>query len=265
MISSIRPHSPSTTTTSSTRIASVKAICMPANTFAEGGLRGEAGDDRDETRRGEQAGPGGARAGKVRSIAAIATTTRSDGHPPDHDDLGADPARVPVVRHSVRYRRRARCPRRRTRARRPARRRADERDQQPVLGMAAPHGAASVDSRSATQTRDDDEHLRPRAGPAATGPARGRSGGRSTSYQGTDDRGEQDGGDGAHRDRDRGREDVAHVGGVGRGDCSQQQHPARVGAWAARRSPFVRFARADAGPARPEPPRTAGGGASLRR
>ncbi len=34
VISSMRPHSPSSTTTSSTRIASVNAICMPAKTLA---------------------------------------------------------------------------------------------------------------------------------------------------------------------------------------------------------------------------------------
>ncbi len=98
MISSIRPHCPSTTTTSSSRIASVNASWIPAKRLASRRLRREAGDHRDQPGRGEHSGTD--RAGLLEGQQRAGHRghhQHQHGDPPREADLGAHPARVAVV------------------------------------------------------------------------------------------------------------------------------------------------------------------------
>ena len=228
VISSIRPHSSATTTTSSTRIASVNASCTPGEHVGQRALRRQAGDDREQARgRQEARAQRPRRRERQQDRRDRAEHQDRDGDAAQHLDLGADPARVPVVGDVDPVPLEGGVLQHEGEAADQPGHRDDERDQQDVLDGPRPVGRVGAQPQR-DPDRDDEQDRAHRLARAA-GEVGGDGGAarEPSHHHGEEGRGEE-GDDDGDEERQRRDDEALDTVGHGRLDSAGQEVGAHV-------------------------------------
>ena len=228
VISSIRPHSSATTTTSSTRIASVNASCSPANTLARELCAARPATIEMRPADARRLAPSARADGNVSRIAAIAQSTRIATVMRRSTWTWVRTRRAcRLSATSIRYRCRAASSS--TKARLPIEPRHgdDERDQQDVLDGPRPVGRVGAQA----QRDPDRDHEQDRAHGLARAAGQvggdGRAAREASHHHGEEGRGEEGDDDGGE-ERQRRDDEALDTVGHGRLDSAGQEVGAHV-------------------------------------